>query len=294
MFQGSIVPIITPFRDDDSIDYETLEHLIEFHIKSGTKGIIPVGTTGESATLSHSEHRDVVKFTIKVADKRIPIIAGAGSNSTKEAIELAKQAEGDGADGILSITPYYNKPTQEGLIAHFTEIAKNVNLPIILYNVPGRTGVNILPETVFELSKIKNIVGIKEASGNLIQASQIIELSNGRIRVFCGEDALSFPIMTIGGKGCIAASANVAPSDFASMIDEVMEDNIQRARILYYKLLPLCKAMFLETNPAPVKEALYIMGLIPTPKTRLPLVRVREETAKKIRDVLISLGIIKS
>lgn len=293
MFEGSIVPIITPFKDDDSIDYETLERLIEFHIKSGTKGIIPVGTTGESATLSHSEHRDVVKFTIEVTAKRIPIIAGAGSNSTKEAIELARQAEKDGADGILSITPYYNKPTQEGLIAHFTEIAKNVKLPIILYNVPGRTGVNMLPETVFKLAQIENIVGIKEASGNLIQASEIIKLCNGKISVFCGEDSLAFPMMAIGAKGCIAASANVAPADFASMIDEEAEDDMQRARSLYYKLLPLCKAMFLETNPAPVKEALYIMGLIPTPKVRLPLVRVSNETSKKIREVLISLGIVK-
>lgn len=293
MFKGSIVPIITPFKDDYSIDYDTLGHLIEFHIKSGTKGIIPVGTTGESATLSHEEHKDVVKFTIDVVAKRIPVIAGAGSNSTKEAIELAKSAEEDGADGILSITPYYNKPTQEGLIAHFTEIAKNTKLPIILYNVPGRTGVNMLPETVLKLSEIENIVGIKEASGNLIQASLIIKLCNGRLSVFCGEDSLSFPMMAIGAKGCISASANVAPADFSSMIDEEIEDNIQRSRSLYYKLLPLCKAMFLETNPAPVKEALYIMGLIPNPNVRLPLVRVSKETSKKIKDVLVSLGLVK-
>lgn len=289
MFGGSIVPIITPFRDDFSIDYETLEKLIEFHIKSGTRGIIPVGTTGESATLSHSEHRDVVKFTIDVVNKRIPVIAGAGSNSTKEAIEIAKQAEKDGADGILSITPYYNKPTQDGLIAHFTEIAKNIKLPIILYNVPGRTGVNMQPETVAKLSEIENIVGIKEASASLVQAAEIIKLSQGKIDVFCGEDALAFPMMAIGAKGCISASANVAPADFASMIDEEREDDIQRARSLYYKLLPLCKAMFLETNPGPVKEALYIMGLIPSPTLRLPLVRVKEETSKKIRNVLKSL-----
>ncbi|MEW6482378.1 MAG: 4-hydroxy-tetrahydrodipicolinate synthase [bacterium] len=292
MFKGSIVPIITPFRDDCSIDYETLEKLIEFHIEKGTNGFVPVGTTGESATLSHKEHRDVVKFTIDIVKKRIPVIAGCGSNSTYEAIELAKQAEDDGADGILSITPYYNKPTQDGLIAHFEELAKNIRLPIILYNVPGRTGVNMMPETVFKLSSIENIVGIKEASGNLIQAAEIIKLCNGKMAVFCGEDALAFPMMTIGAKGSIAASANVCPLDFASMIEEVEED-IQRARSLYYKLLPLCKAMFLETNPAPVKEALFIMGLIPNPKVRLPLVRVKEETAKKIRDVLLSLGVIK-
>lgn len=293
MFKGSIVPIITPFKEDFSIDYETLERLIEFHIKNGTRGIVPVGTTGESATLSHSEHRDVVKFTIDVVNKRIPVIAGAGSNSTKEAIEIAKQAEKDGADGILSITPYYNKPTQDGLIAHFTEIAKNIKIPIILYNVPGRTGVNIQPETVAKLSDVENIVGIKEASGNLVQAAEIIKLSNGKMAMFCGEDALAFPMMTIGAKGCISASANVAPADFASMIDEEIGDDIQRARSLYYKLLPLCKAMFLETNPAPVKEALFKLGLIPNPKPRLPLVRVKEETSKKIEGVLKSLGMIK-
>ncbi|MEW6102812.1 MAG: 4-hydroxy-tetrahydrodipicolinate synthase [bacterium] len=292
MFKGSIVPIITPFKDDYSIDYEVLERLIEFHIESGTNGLVPVGTTGESATLSHKEHRDVVKFTIDVVKKRIPVIAGAGSNSTKEAIEIAKQAEEDGSDGILSITPYYNKPTQDGLIAHFKELAKNIRLPIILYNVPGRTGVNMMPETVFKLSSIENIVGIKEASGNLIQSAEIIKLCNGKIGVFCGEDALAFPLMTIGAKGAISASANVAPADFSGMIEEVEED-IQRARSLYYKLLPLCKAMFLETNPAPVKEALFIMGLIPNPNVRLPLVRVKEETSKKIKDVLLSLGIVK-
>jgi len=292
MFKGSIVPIITPFKDDYSIDYKTLERLIEFHIESGTKGIVPVGTTGESATLSHSEHRDVVKFTIDVCKKRIPVIAGAGSNSTKEAVEIAKQAELDGADGILSITPYYNKPTQDGLIAHFTELAKNIKLPIILYNVPGRTGVNMLPETVEKLSSVPNIIGIKEASGNIIQSAEIIKRCNGRIKVFCGEDSLAYPLMTIGACGCILASSNVCPADFASMIEEV-EDDIQRARSLYYKLLPLTKAMFLETNPAPVKEALYIMGLIPNPNVRLPLVRVREETSKKIRDVLVSIGVVK-
>ncbi len=292
MFSGSLVPIITPFKENEEIDYETLEKLIEFHIKSGTSGLIPVGTTGESATLSHSEHRDVVKFTIDIIKKRIPVIAGCGSNSTKEAIEIAKQAENDGADGILSITPYYNKPTQDGLVAHFTEIARNIKLPIILYNVPGRTGVNMLPETVFKLCEIENIVGLKEASGNLVQAAEIKKLCNGKIALFCGEDSLAFPMMTIGACGSISASANVCPTDFASMIEEV-EDNIQRARSLYYKLLPLCKAMFLETNPAPVKEALYIIRLIPNPKVRLPLVRVKDETAKKIKDVLFSLGVIR-
>ncbi|HAW50411.1 TPA: 4-hydroxy-tetrahydrodipicolinate synthase [bacterium] len=292
MFSSSIVPIITPFKDDYSIDYEILANLIEFHIQEGTKGIIPVGTTGESATLSYREHSDVVKFTIDRVNKRVPVIAGAGSNSTFEAIELVKQAEKDGADGILSITPYYNKPTQEGLIVHFTEIAKNTKLPIILYNVPGRTGVNMIPETVYALSKIDNIIGIKEASGNLTQAAEIIRLCEGRINVFCGEDTLAFPMMTIGAKGSIAATANVIPADFSSMVEEA-EDNINRARALYYKIFPICKAMFLETNPAPVKEALYLMGLIPCPKVRLPLVGVKEKTREEIRSLLKSYGLVK-
>ena len=293
MFSGSIVPIITPFKEDESIDYETLGSLIEFHIAKGTNGFIPVGTTGESATLSHKEHRDVVRFVIERVAKRVPVIAGCGSNSTSEAIELAKAAKEDGADGILSITPYYNKPTQEGLVAHFTEIARAVDVPIILYNVPGRTGVNMLPETVKKLSEIENIIGVKEASGNLIQAAEIKRLCDGKIALFCGEDSLVFPMMAIGGRGCISASANVAPEDFASMVEEASNRNFDRARSLYYKLLPLSSAMFWETNPVPVKESLKMMGLIPTAKTRLPLVGLKEETREKIKTLLSTYNLLK-
>ena len=293
MFSGSIVPIITPFKEDGSIDYETLESLIELHITKGTHGFIPVGTTGESATLSHKEHRDVVRFVIEKVAKRVPVIAGAGSNSTAEAIGLAKAAKEDGADGILSITPYYNKPTQEGLVAHFTEIANAVDIPIILYNVPGRTGVNMLPETVKKLSTLENIVGVKEASGSLAQAAEIKRLCNGKIALFCGEDSLVFPMMAIGGRGCISASANVAPEDFASMVEEANNRNFDRARSLYYKLLPLCEAMFWETNPVPVKESLKMMGIIESAKVRLPLVGLKEETREKIKTLLSTYNLLK-
>ncbi|MFH0774982.1 MAG: 4-hydroxy-tetrahydrodipicolinate synthase [bacterium] len=293
MFSGSIVPIITPFKEDGSIDYETLESLIELHITKGTHGFIPVGTTGESATLSHKEHRDVVRFVIEKVAKRVPVIAGAGSNSTAEAIGLAKAAKEDGADGILSITPYYNKPTQGGLVAHFTEIANAVDIPIILYNVPGRTGVNMLPETVKKLSILENIVGVKEASGSLAQAAEIKRLCNGKIALFCGEDSLVFPMMAIGGRGCISASANVAPEDFASMVEEANNRNFDRARSLYYKLLPLCEAMFWETNPVPVKESLKMMGIIESAKVRLPLVGLADVTREKIKTLLSTYNLLK-
>ncbi|MBU1261590.1 4-hydroxy-tetrahydrodipicolinate synthase [bacterium] len=293
MFSGSIVPIITPFKEDGSIDYETLSSLIEFHIQKGSHGLLPVGTTGESATLNHKEHRDVVRFVIEKVAKRIPVIAGCGSNSTEEAIGLAKAAKEDGANGILSITPYYNKPTQEGLVAHFTEIANAVDIPIILYNVPGRTGVNMLPETVKKLSDIKNIVGVKEASGNLAQAAEIKRLCDGKIALFCGEDSLVFPMMAIGGSGCISASANIAPEDFASMVEEANNRNFDRARSLYYKLLPLCTAMFWETNPVPVKESLKMMEIIPSAKVRLPLVSLKEETREKIKALLATYNLLK-
>jgi 4-hydroxy-tetrahydrodipicolinate synthase len=292
MFSGSMVPVVTPFKEGE-IDWESLERLIEFQIEKGSSGIVPCGTTGESATLSHEEHIKVVEFVVKKVNKRIPVIAGAGSNSTDEAIALAKAAVKAGADGLLIVTPYYNKPTQAGLIAHYTEIAKSVTLPIILYNVPSRTGVNLLPETVAQLAEIENIVGIKEASGVTSQISEIINLCRGNVfSVFSGEDALTFPILCLGGKGSITATANVVPAEFSQLNENVAKGKIAEAAELHYKLLPLCMTMFIETNPAPVKEALYMMKLIESPEVRLPLVGVRESNKEKIKKVLVDIGLI--
>lgn len=290
-FSGSIVPIATPFKEG-KVDYETLEKLIEFHIKEGTNGFVPCGTTGESATLSHEEHKEVVSFIIKYAAGRVPVVAGAGSNSTTEALELAKYAESVRADAVLSITPYYNKPTQEGIYAHFSYIAQRLSIPVILYNVPSRTGVNMSPATLARLAEIGNIVGVKEASGDIHQVSEIIRLCGEDFTILCGEDANLLPILSVGGVGAIAATANVAPADIATLIREFQAGHIEEARKLHYKLLPLCDAMFIETNPAPAKEALNMMGLLPSPELRLPLVPLKKDSRDKLRSVLTEYGLL--
>lgn len=290
-FSGSIVPIVTPFKEG-KVDYETLEKLIEFHINEGTNGFVPCGTTGESATLSHEEHKEVVKFVIRCVAGRVPVVAGAGSNSTAEALELAKYAESAGADAVLSITPYYNKPTQEGIHAHFSYIAQRISIPIILYNVPSRTGRNIEPTTLAKLAEIENIVGVKEASGDMQQVSEIIRLCGENFTILCGEDANLLPILSVGGSGAIAATANVAPADVAALIREFQAVHVEEARKLHYKLLPLCNAMFIETNPAPAKEALYIIGLLPSSELRLPLVPLKESSREKLRSVLTEYGLL--
>ncbi len=291
-FRGSIVPIVTPFKNGE-INREKLRELIEFHIENGTDGIVPCGTTGESATLTHEEHREIIKLVVEAVAKRIPVIAGVGSNCTRESIEFAKYAELVGADGALSITPYYNKPTQEGLYAHFRAISNSISIPIILYNVPSRTAVNITPETVCKLVEdCPNIVGIKEATGDMKQQSKIMDLCHGRITLLSGDDFTVLPTLSIGGKGVISAVANVAPSDMANLIRRFEEGNLQEAISLQYKLLPLCEAMFIETNPVPVKEALAMMGII-SPEVRLPLVPLIETNREKVRNVLRVYELIK-
>lgn len=290
-FSGSIVPIVTPFKEG-KVDYDTLEKLIEFHINEGTNGFVPCGTTGESATLSHEEHKEVVKFVIRCVAGRVPIVAGAGSNSTAEALELAKYAESAGADAVLSITPYYNKPTQEGIYAHFSYIAQRISIPIILYNVPSRTGRNIEPATLAKLAEFENIVGIKEASGDMQQVSEIIRLCGENFTILCGEDANLLPILSVGGSGAIAATANVAPADVAALIREFQASHLEESKKLHYKLLPLCNAMFIETNPAPAKEALYMIGLLPSSELRLPLVPLKESSREKLRSVLTEYGLL--
>ena len=289
MFQGSIVALVTPFKQGE-LDEKALRDLVEFHIAEGTNAIVPCGTTGESATLSHEEHCRVIEIVINQAKKRVPVIAGAGSNSTKEAVFLTEHAKKSGADAVLSITPYYNKPTQAGLYQHFKTIAEQVDIPIVLYNVPGRTGVNMLPDTVVELSKIKNIVGVKEASGSLDQAGAIIQHTDDSFDVISGEDSLTFPMMAMGAKGVISVTANVAPKKMAQMCKAVLENNMIEARKLHYELIDLSKAVFYETNPIPAKKAVYLMGLIEN-EIRLPLVEMTKENTEKLKTVMKNLGI---
>ncbi len=288
--KGSIVAIVTPFRNG-RVDEKALGDLIEWHIKEGTHGIVPCGTTGESATLDYEEHYRVIKFTIEVVKGRIPVIAGTGANSTDETIMITKRAEKDGADFALLVAPYYNKPTQEGLYRHYKKVAESTGLPLILYNVPGRTAVNILPGTVARLAEIKNIVGIKEASGDMKQVSEIIRLCGDKIAVLSGDDFTTFPLLALGGKGVISVTANVAPRDVAEMCNSWFRGDINTARSLHYKLEPLNSAMFLETNPIPVKTALAMMGRI-SEEFRLPLCEMSESNKEKLRKVLIDYKLI--
>jgi 4-hydroxy-tetrahydrodipicolinate synthase len=292
VFEGSMVAIVTPFRDD-KVDEPALKNLIEWHIKAGTDAIVPCGTTGESATLSMEEHERVVEFTVEVVAGRVPVIAGTGSNSTAEALRLTKHAEKCGADASLQVTPYYNKPTQDGIYEHFRKIAENTSLPIILYNIQSRTGVNIQPETMARLAEIENIVGVKEASGSLSQMSEIVHLCGDKLTLISGDDGLTLPVFAIGGKGVISVSANVAPEDNAQLWDAWKAGNYEKAKQLFYKLLPLNKAMFIETNPIPVKSALYLMGKI-GPEIRLPLTPMRGANLEKLRKALIEYGLLKN
>ncbi|MEW6096645.1 MAG: 4-hydroxy-tetrahydrodipicolinate synthase [bacterium] len=290
MFKGSIVALVTPFKKG-KVDKERLLKLIEFHIQEGSDGVVPCGTTGESATLSHDEHKEVVNIVVEAVNKRIPVIAGAGSNCTTESIDLAKHAKKVSADAILAVTPYYNKPTQNGLYEHYATIAKEVDIPIILYNVPTRTGVNLLPETVARLSKIDNIVGIKEATGDLKQQSKIVELCREDFVLLSGDDFTLLPTLSIGGVGVISVVANIVPKDVANLIKEFNKGNMDKAKKLHYKIFPLCEAMFIETNPVPVKEALEMMGMI-SHEVRLPLVRLEKTNQEKLRETLRTYGLI--
>jgi len=290
MFRGSIVALVTPFRNN-RVDEEALRELIEFQIAGGTSAIVPCGTTGESATLDFEEHKRVVDITVDAVRKRVPVIAGTGGNSTSEAIELTTHAKKAGVDATLQVTPYYNKPSQEGLYRHFKAIAEAVPLPQVLYNVPGRTGINMLPETVARLAEINEIVAIKEASGNLGQMAEIISLAGDKITLLSGDDNLTLPVLAIGGKGVISVVANIEPADTSSMISEWERGNIEAAKRLYYRLLPLCQAMFYETNPVPVKTSLAIMGKI-SEEMRLPLVPMSKANIVRLEKALRDYGLI--
>lgn len=290
MFSGSLVAIVTPFRKG-KLDERAFGDLIEWQIANGTSGIVPCGTTGESATLTHDEHHRVVKLAVEVARRRVPVIAGTGSNSTEEAISLTRHAREDGADGALLITPYYNKPTQEGLYRHYKAVAQAVDIPQILYNIPSRTGVNMLPPTVSRLSALENIVGIKEGSGSVQQASEIAQACGERLTLLSGDDALTLPMLAVGGKGVITVTANVMPREMAQLVETFLSGRVEESRRLHFKLSPLFTALFLETNPIPIKEALGMMGKI-DPELRLPLCTMGADNKSHLARVLKDMALI--
>lgn len=289
-FQGSMVAMVTPFRDGQ-VDEAKIRELVEFHVKNGTDAIIPCGTTGESPTLSHDEHKKVVEATIKAAGGRVPVVAGTGSNSTAEAIELTEHAKKAGADGVLMVCPYYNKPTQNGLIAHYRAVAERVDIPIIMYNIPGRTGVNMLPETVATLAELPNVVGIKEASGSLDQMTDVIHQCGDRITVVSGDDSLTLPLMSVGGKGVISVIANIIPKETAEMSRAALNGDWKRAREIHLRMFPLCKAMFYETNPIPVKTAMQLLGRL-NGELRLPLSPMSDANKEKLAKAMKAYGLL--
>jgi 4-hydroxy-tetrahydrodipicolinate synthase len=291
IFRGAFVAIVTPFTDGQ-LDEQGLVDLIEFHIANGTHGIVPCGTTGESATMSHEEHHRVVELTVKRVNGRVPVLAGSGSNSTSEAIDLTKYAKQAGADGVLMVSPYYNKPSQEGLYHHYKTVAETVDIPIIMYNVPSRTSSNILPETVARLAQIDNIVGIKEATGDLNQVSDVIRLCPDGFAIMSGDDFTSMPTVLLGGTGVISVTSNVAPKDMAQMMDAALAGDLAKARQLHYKLFPLMKAMFYDTNPVPAKKSLELMGKIKSGTPRLPLYPMNDGILSRLKAALADYGLI--
>lgn len=289
-FEGSMVALVTPFKEG-KVDEKSFRALIDFQIAGGTSVIVPCGTTGESATLSHEEHDRVIEICVEHVGKRAQVLAGAGSNSTSEAIRLTKFCEKVGVDGVLHITPYYNKPTQEGLSQHFQAIAKSTNLPIVLYNVPGRTGVNMLAETTIALAKIDNIVGIKEASASLVQATEIIKNTDKSFHLLSGEDALNYPLYAIGAKGAISVTCNLLPKKCAEQYEAIKKGDFEKALQIHNELFELNNVLFVETNPIPVKAALALMGHL-NEEYRLPLVKISSKNREILKTVLQKNGIL--
>ncbi len=290
MFEGTYTALVTPFHNGE-VDYDVYGKLIDAQVDAGVDGVVPCGSTGESATLSHEEHERVIAFTIERANGRIKVIAGTGSNSTRESIRLTRFAKEHGADGSLLIAPYYNKPTQDGLYAHYAAIAEAVALPQLIYNIPGRCSVNIAPETMARLAQLSNIVGVKEASGSLDQISRIIELCGADFTVLAGDDSLTVPIMAIGGRGAIAVISNILPHKLVRLINAANSGDFATARTIHYELLPVMRALFLETNPIPVKAALAMMGLIHD-ELRLPLTTITAENRETLAAVLKTSGLL--
>ena len=289
MFQGSFPALVTPFKDNFEIDFDAYGRLLDFQIENGTDGIVPCGCTGEAATLSHDEQKALIRFAVERVAGRVPVVAGTGSNNTAEAVGLTKFAKEVGADGALLITPYYNKPTPAGQIAHYTMVAEQAQIPIMLYNVPGRTGTKISPETIAALSKVPYIVSVKEACGSVDQVSQILHQCD--INVMSGDDSLTLPMMAVGAKGVVSVAANIVPRLISDLCKAANAGDFAKAKELHYKMLPLGTALFLETNPMPVKAALAKMGMIKN-VLRLPLVSMTDESAARMDPVLKELGLI--
>jgi 4-hydroxy-tetrahydrodipicolinate synthase len=291
-FHGSLVAMVTPFRNGE-VDDAKVRELVEFHVTNGTDALVPCGTTGESPTLSHDEHKRLVALVVEAAGGRIPVVAGTGSNSTAEAIDLTKYAERVGARGALVVNPYYNKPTQEGLYRHFRAVAESVTIPILVYNIQGRTAVNVETETMARLARdCKNIVGVKEASGSLDQMSQVIAACGSDFAVISGDDNITLPLMAIGGAGVISVIANIVPRETAELTHAALEGDWKRARDLHYRLFPLARAAFLETNPIPIKEAMAMAGML-EPEFRLPMCRMSDTNRERLRAILKPYGLVK-
>jgi 4-hydroxy-tetrahydrodipicolinate synthase len=290
MFNGALSAIVTPFRDGE-VDERALRDHIEWQIQSGIDGIVPCGSTGESATLTHNEHDRVIKITIEQTRRRVPVVAGTGSNSTAEAIRLTAAAREMGADGALLLSPYYNKPTQEGIFRHYKTIASAVDLPLLVYNIPGRTASNVAPETFARLCEIRNIVGIKEASGSMDQISDIRRLCGDRLTILSGDDGLTVPIMALGGKGVIATTSNVMPREMHDLAAAGLAGDFARAREIHYKMMPVMRALFIETNPIPLKQALAFMGRCAN-ELRMPLCPMSAPAADKLRAAMKELKLI--
>ena len=290
MFGGAIVAIVTPFKNG-LVDEDAFRRLIEEQIAAGTDGIVPCGTTGESTTLSHEEHDRVVEITIDAVNKRVPVIAGTGSNSTAEALRLTRHAWEAGADGALLVCPYYNRPTQEGLYLHYRTVAEKVPIPIIVYNIPSRTGTNMFTETLARLSKIPNIVGVKEASGSIKQMSDVIHMCGPDFDVLSGDDIFTLPLLALGGKGVISTVSNIVPGDMAGLVDAFLAGDLEKARALHFRMSPLIDSIFIETNPIPVKAALAMMGKIDG-ELRLPLCPMMEKNEAVLKKVMQEYGLI--
>ncbi len=291
-FSGSFVAMVTPFKNG-KVDEAKVRELMEMHIAGGTDGIIPCGTTGESPTLSHDEHRRLVELVVETSRNRITVIAGTGSNATSEAIDLTKHAERAGANGALVVSPYYNKPTQEGLYRHFRAVAEAVSIPIITYNIQGRTAVNVETATMARLARdCQNLVGVKEASGSLDQMSQVIAACGPNFSVLSGDDNITLPLLAIGGHGVVSVIANIVPREVADMVRAALDGDIKRARELHYRLFPLARAAFLETNPIPIKEAMAMAGML-EPEFRLPMCRMSDANRETLRGILTTYALVK-
>ena len=290
MFKGVITALVTPFRGD-AVDEEALRRLVNEQIRAGIDGFVPVGTTGESPTVSVEEHIRIIKIVVEETRKRVPVIAGTGANSTREAIELTREARAVGADGTLQVTPYYNRPTQDGLFRHFKAVADAAGLPIVVYNVPGRTGCDLLPETMERLCEVPLVKGIKEATGSAQRAAQIISRVGDRMVVLSGDDATAFPLYALGAQGCISVVSNVAPAEMAAMWDAAAAGDWKKARELHYRVFPLSEGLFIEANPIPVKAALAMMGKI-TDEIRAPLYPMAGANREKVRKILADLKLI--